>query len=56
MFESTSLRRGVCLTGAFYGCRPKEPAFAGSVSLDETRERDVLDRRGAASPAPQPSQ
>ena len=36
------LRQGVCLTGAFHGCRRKDPAFAGSVSLDETRERDVL--------------
>jgi hypothetical protein len=41
-FESTSLQRGVCLTGAFHGCRRKGPAFAGSVSLGETRERDVL--------------
>ena len=41
-FESVFLRRGVCLTGAFHGYRRKDPAFAGSVSLDETRERDVL--------------
>jgi hypothetical protein len=41
-FESGSLQRGVCLTGAFHGCRRKGPAFAGSVSLGETRERDVL--------------
>ena len=41
-FESGSLRRPVCLTGAFHACRRKDPAFAGSVSLDETRERDVL--------------
>ncbi len=31
-----------CLTSAFQGCRRKGPAFAGSASLDETRERDVL--------------
>src|SRR5712671_5325725 len=41
-FESRFLRRGVCLTGAFHGYRRKGPAFARSVSLDETRERDVL--------------
>jgi len=41
-FESGSLRRPVCLTGAFHACRRKDPAFPGSVSLDETRERDVL--------------
>ena len=41
-FESGSLRRRVCLTGAFNGYRRKGPAFAGSVSLDETRERDVV--------------
>jgi len=29
------------LTGAFHGYRRKGPALAGSVSLDETRERDV---------------
>ena len=27
---------------AFHDCRPKGPAFAGSVSLHETRKRDVL--------------
>ena len=36
------------LTGAFHGYRRKGPAFAGSVSLDETRERDVLDTSGLA--------
>jgi hypothetical protein len=41
-FESISLRQGVCLTGAFHGYRRKGPAFAASVSLDETRERDLL--------------
>jgi len=41
-FESPFLRHGVCLTSAFHGYRRKGPAFAGSVSLDETRERDVL--------------
>ena len=41
-FESGSLRRPVCLTSAFHAYRRKDPAFAGSVSLDETRERDVL--------------
>jgi hypothetical protein len=41
-FESPSLRQGVCLTGAFHGYRRKGPAFAGSVSLDVTRERDVV--------------
>ena len=41
-FESTSLRRPVCLTSAFHAYRRKDPAFAGSVSLDETREPDVL--------------
>jgi hypothetical protein len=41
-FESAFLQRRVCLTGAFHGYRRKGPAFAGSVSLDETRERDVL--------------
>src|SRR6266446_3839539 len=41
-FESPFLRHGVCLTGASHGYRRKGPAFAGSVSLDETRERDVL--------------
>ena len=43
-FESTSLRRPVCLTSAFHAYRRKDPAFAGSVSLDVTRERDVLAR------------
>ena len=41
-FESLLLRRPVCLTSAFHAYRRKDPAFAGSVSLDETRERDVL--------------
>jgi hypothetical protein len=41
-FESCFLRRPVCLTSAFHAYRRKDPAFAGSVSLDETRERDVL--------------
>jgi hypothetical protein len=41
-FESGFLRRPVCLTSAFHAYRRKDPAFAGSVSLDETRERDVL--------------
>ena len=41
-FESVFLRRPVCLTSAFHAYRRKDPAFAGSVSLDETRERDVL--------------
>ena len=41
-FESAFLRRPVCLTSAFHAYRRKDPAFAGSVSLDETRERDVL--------------
>ena len=36
-FESSSLRRE-SLTGGFRGCRRKGPAFAGSVSLHETRE------------------
>jgi hypothetical protein len=43
-FESAFLQRGVCLTGVFGGSRRKSPAFAGSVSLDVTRERDVLAR------------
>ena len=34
-FESNFLRRGVCLTSAFRGCRRKDPAFAGRVSLDD---------------------
>jgi hypothetical protein len=41
-FESCSLQRRVCLTSAFRGRRRKDPAFAASVSLDGTRERDVL--------------
>jgi len=41
-FESPFLRRRVCLTGAFHGYRRKRPGFAGSVSLYETREWDVL--------------
>ena len=43
-FESGSLQRRVSLTGVFGGSRRKSPAFAGSVSLDVTRERDVLAR------------
>jgi hypothetical protein len=43
-FESRSLRRRVSLTGVFGGSGRKRPAFAGSVSLDVTRERDVLAR------------
>ena len=45
-FESGFLRRPVCLTSAFHAYRRKDPAFAGSVSLDETRERDVLATTG----------
>src|SRR6266446_10660777 len=41
-FESRFLQRRVCLASAFHAYRRKGPAFAGSVSLDETRERDVL--------------
>jgi len=41
-FESPFLQRGVCLTGAFHGSWRKGPAFAGGVSLDETRELDAL--------------
>jgi hypothetical protein len=41
-FESGSLQQPVCLTGAFCGYRHKRPAFAANVSLDETRERDML--------------
>ena len=41
-FESPFLRRRVSLTGAFRACPRKDPAFAGSESLDETREWDVL--------------
>src|ERR1700737_4397749 len=40
-FESISLQRRVSLTGVFGGSRRKSPAFAGSVSLDVTRERDA---------------
>jgi hypothetical protein len=43
-FESISLQRRVCLASAFHDYRRKDPAFAGSVSLDVTRERDVLAR------------
>src|ERR1700730_16725269 len=41
-FDSPSLQRRVCLTSAFHAYRRKDPAFARSVSLDVTRERDVL--------------
>ena len=41
-FESCSLQRRVCLASAFHAYRRKDPAFARSVSLDVTRERDVL--------------
>jgi hypothetical protein len=41
-FESGSLQRRVCLASAFHAYRRKDPAFARSVSLDVTRERDVL--------------
>jgi hypothetical protein len=41
-FESRLLRQRVSLTGAFHGYRRKGPAFAGGVSLGETREQDVL--------------
>src|SRR6266478_510223 len=40
-FESVSLLHGVCLTGAFRGAGIKARRWRG-VSLDETRERDVL--------------
>src|SRR6202022_574773 len=43
-FESLLLQRRVSLTGVFGGSRRKSPAFAGSVSLDVTRERDGLAR------------
>ena len=46
-FESGSLQRRVSLTGVFGGSRRKSPAFAGSVSLDVTRERDVLAQESA---------
>src|SRR5947209_16566123 len=35
------------LTGSFHGCRRKGPAFAGSVSLEETREWDALGHKQA---------
>ena len=41
-FESASLQRRVCLASAFHAYRRKDRAFARSVSLDVTRERDVL--------------
>ena len=41
-FESVFLQRRVCLASAFHAYRRKDPAFARSVSLDVTRERDVL--------------
>ena len=41
-FESLFLQRRVCLASAFRAYRRKDPAFARSVSLDVTRERDVL--------------
>ena len=41
-FESASLQRRVCLASAFHAYRRKDPAFARSVSLDVTRERDAL--------------
>ena len=41
-FESPFLQWRVCLASAFYAYRRKDPAFARSVSLDVTRERDVL--------------
>src|SRR5882724_11223881 len=41
-FESGFLQRRVCLASAFHAYRRKDPAFARSVSLDVTRERDVL--------------
>ena len=37
-----SLQRRVCLASAFHAYRRKDPAFARSVNLDVTRERDVL--------------
>jgi len=36
------LQRRVCLASAFHAYGRKDPAFARSVSLDVTRERDVL--------------
>ena len=41
-FESGSLQRRVCLASAFHAYRRKDPAVPGGVSLEETRERDVL--------------
>src|SRR5438309_905347 len=41
-FESFFLRRRVSLSSAFHGYRRKGRAFAGSMSLAGTRERDVL--------------
>ena len=41
-FESLFLQRRVCLASAFHAHRRKDPAFPGGVSLEETRERDVL--------------
>ena len=41
-FESLSLRQRVSLTGAFRDYTRKSPAFGGAVSLDETREPDLL--------------
>src|SRR5882672_2206806 len=50
-FESSFLRRRVCLASAFHAYRRKDPAFARSVSLDVTRERDVLATSRLASAA-----
>ena len=47
-FESLLLRRPVRLTSDFRAHRRKDPAFAASVSPDETRERDVLAPRRLA--------
>ena len=41
-FESVFLRQPVCLTGASHGLHTLRRGFRGSMSLDETRERDVL--------------
>src|SRR5258708_4961225 len=41
-FESCPLRQPVCLTGASHGLHTLRRGFRGSMSLDETRERDVL--------------
>ena len=43
-FESGFLQRRVSLTGVFHAYRRKGPPFARGVSLDRTRERDVLAR------------